>query len=131
MKIYAAQALEFDFSPVEKFVGTDYWVGVENERAGTMAYINFAGLDSDSVTYAGISQNILISDDISMTQGYYDNLMNTLCGRKFHTDLRSRFARGSKVHLPIDVYTTDEILDILKHTVTIVVGAGRFQGDDE
>jgi hypothetical protein len=132
MKIYAARAPEFDFSSVEKFVGKDYWIGVENEQAGTMIYINFADLSNDSVTYTGISRYLLTSDDISMTQRYYDSLMDALCGRKFHTALRSQFAPGSKVCTPIDLYTTDELLDILKHNVTIMdYTPAMYSGDIE
>ena len=121
MKIYASQS-NFDFSTIQKFVGTDCWVGLIDKRfpEQSLSYINFADLSADSVTYSGVSNQMLVSTDIEMTQGYYDNLRNTILGYKSYTAPRSKSFTNCEVLYPIDIYTTDELLDILKHNATII-----------
>ena len=121
MKIYASQS-SFDFSTIQKFVGTDYWVGVINKRFPdqTLSYINFADLSADSVTYSGVSNQMLVSTDIEMTQEYYNNMRNMILGYRRYTFPRSIFFTDCEVLYPINIYTTDELLDILQHNVTII-----------
>lgn len=121
MKIYASQS-NFDFSTIQKFVGTDCWVGVINKKFpdSSLSYINFAALSADSVTYSGVSNQMLVSTDIEMTQGYYDNLRNMILGYRRYTVPRSKFLSDCEVLYPIDIYTTDELLDILNHNATII-----------
>ena len=133
MKIYASQS-NFDYSTIQRFVGTDYWVGVVNKGFPdrSLSYINFADLSTDWVTYSGVSNQMLVSTDIEMTQGYYDYMRNMILGHRRCTVPRSGFFINCEVLYPIDVYTTDELLDILQHNATIIdYTPAMYSGDIE
>ena len=121
MKIYAGSSRKpFDFSTITKYVGKDVWVAIESRFFGSgeeyLMYIHFISVDGDTITYNGVDTPTLEGLEF----GYQDEDFYKKLEQRFNNEApfnitKKEFSRlFTKVHEPVEVYTTADLQQMLE-----------------
>ena len=119
MKIYAGSSRKsFNFAEAEKYVGKDIWVAVECgsfDPKDYMMYVHFINLDNDMVIYNGVDTPTLEGMELGYKdKDFYERLLARFNGEGPNRMSKEAFSRAfNQIHKPIDVFTTEELLDLL------------------
>ena len=108
--------MEYTYDPVQdnkkefdSLVGKDIWVRVHSWFDGGQYYINLMGYTDSGVNYRLINAKAVDSNDA----GYFSDIDNL--GTHGHCSFIN-FLADYNIMRPRDIYTTEELLDLLRLT---------------